>query len=99
MSTFTHSRRCWARLIAGVRRRFGEAMRLSRSFPFVDVHVDGIDDSEVRLVRTCSLWKYLRGPLPSALTCSPRLRVQLRGLAHFHGETCARKGSIGETDC
>ena len=69
-------------------------MRISHSFTFVDVHCDETDDSEVRLVRTCSRWKCLRGPLPAARTCSPRSRVRLRGPAHFGGETCARKGSM-----
>ena len=57
-----------------------------------------IDDSEVRLVRTCSRWKCLRGPLPAARTCSPRSRVRLRGSAHFGGETCARKDQRSKTD-
>ena len=81
-------------MIASVTRRLGETMRISHSFAFVDIHCDETDDSEVRLVRTCSRWKCLRGPLPAARTCSPRSRVRLRGPAHFGGETCAHKGSM-----
>ena len=58
----------------------------------------GLDDSEVRIVRMCSWWKCLRGPLPTAWTCSPQLLVRLRGLAHFGGETCARKDQRSKTD-
>lgn len=86
-------------VIASVKRRFSKTMRLRHSFPFVDVHVDEYNDSDVWLVRTCSQWKCRRGPLPGARTWLPWSRVQLRGPTHFSGEPCARKGSISETDC
>lgn len=87
-----------AQLTAGVNRKVSETMEHHHSFYFIDVRVDRTNDSEIRLMQTCSWWKWLKGSLLVAKMCLPQLRVRLRGSAHFGGETCAHKRLVIETD-